>query len=131
MIPIQNANTKNLTQFEGAVPNMSETLDGWQIIQNFSKMIKVLVDGRVQETEEPITFEGVIQNLRSNDLQIKTEGQRDFNWKMIHTKTGEEFDVDDRVRYKNVIYRIMLRKDWLEYGYFEYHLMQDYEESIE
>lgn len=126
---IQNANTINLSESDGDLPNMANTLNGWQLIQGFSKVTKLLIDGRVQETEEVINFQGVIQNFRTRDLLIKTEGQRDFNWKMLHTKTDIEFSVDDIVKYKNSRYRIMMKKNWVEYGYYEYHLMEDYQES--
>ncbi len=126
MIPIQNGNARNLTEISGDLPQMTDTLNGWQLIQGFARVTKLLVEGRVQETETTISFQGVIQNLRSRDLLIKTEGQRDFNWKMLHTKTDVEFNVDDIVNYNNIRYRIMMKKNWVEYGYYEYHLMQDY-----
>lgn len=123
---IKNGKDTPLNQQQGSVPNMAETLDGWMQPMNFKRLTKTVVNFVVQEISEDISTEGVIQPFKDEMLEIKSAGQRDWKWWKLHTKPTAELDVDDVIVYLEKQYRVMQKKNYKLYGYFEYDLVEDY-----
>jgi hypothetical protein len=123
---IQNGKDTLLNQKQGSVPNMSDTLDGWMQPMSFERLTKTVINFVVQEVSEVITTEGVIQPFKDEMLQMKSEGQRDWKWWKLHTKPTAELKVDDVIVYLGAQYRVMHKKDFKLYGYFEYDMIEDY-----
>lgn len=123
---IINASSTNLLQASSNLPNLSNPIGKWFLPVNFILVTKTITAGEVVETETSSTFQGVVQNLNSKELQIKPEAQRGWTWKMIHALPSLQLNVDDIIKYENINYRVMNVKDWKEYGYMDYHIVVDY-----
>jgi hypothetical protein len=123
---ITNAKDNLLNTSYGNLPNLQNPIIKWFLNIDFIRITKSIVDGEVSEVENLETFKGVIQNLDSKQLQIKPEAQRAWGWKMIHALPSLVLNVDDKIKYNDVKYRVMNIRDFREYGYIEYHIVEDY-----
>jgi hypothetical protein len=108
------------------LPNMGFTITGWFRPMELVRRITTLVDREAQVVFVPLQCQGVIQPLTGRELKIKPEGQRAWNWNMLHTTPnvnlapGEDFTLDGKK------YRVMSDKGYSDYGYIYYELVQDY-----
>lgn len=123
---IINAKDLNLSQTKNNLPNLSNPIKKWFLDTNFIFVTKSIVDGEVVEVETADSFFGVVQNLDSKQLQIKPEAQRAWGWKMIHSLPSLTLNVDDIIIYDSIRYRVMNVRDYNEYGYMEYHIVEDF-----
>lgn len=121
----QNRSLKN------GMPNMYNTLTGWEVPLTLVKITQSVEEGDVVKTEEEVNFLGVWQPLREEQLELKPEGQRSWEWIWIHCKTGFlNLQTQDKVIFLNKRYKVMSVKDYSLNGFLEYHLVRDYEEDI-
>lgn len=119
---------KRNTTFHSGLPDMSNTLTGWEVPLSLKKIKQSVVDGLAVKTEETINFQGVFQPLREEQLQSKPEGQRSWAWYWIHAKAGTlNLSTQDKIIFNNVRYKVMAVKDYTLYGYIEYQIVVDYE----
>ena len=117
---------------KNGMPNMRNTLSGWEVPLNLVKVTQKIVDGEAKKSEEFIRFMGVWQPLRDEELQFKPEGQRSWEWIWIHAKSGTlNLQTQDKVIFNNKRYKIMNVKDYSLNGFIEYHLVRDYEEQVQ
>lgn len=123
---IVNAKDTKLNASYSKLPNLSNPIKKWVLPLSFIKITKTIYDGEVAETETVYNFEGVFQNLNSKQLQIKPEAERAWSWKMIHSLTNLFLEVDDKISFENKEYRVMNIINYKEYGYYEYHIVEDY-----
>lgn len=123
------ANGKNvpLTVQTGTVPNMGGALLDWFQPMVFVRVTKTDIGYQVSETAEQLRFQGVIQPLSGKRMMLKPEGQRGWNWQLLHASPSLTLDIDEVVLYLGVQTRIMSRKDYLIYGFVEYEIVQDWE----
>lgn len=122
----QNRSLKN------GMPNMRNTLNGWEVPLSLIRVKQSIVDGDAVKSEEFIRFLGVWQPLRDEELQFKPEGQRSWEWIWIHAKSGTlNLQTQDKVIFNNKRYKIMNVKDYSLNGFIEYHLVRDYEDNNE
>lgn len=120
----QNRSLKN------GMPNMRNTLNGWEVPLSLIRVKQSIVDGDADKSEEFIRFLGVWQPLRDEELQFKPEGQRSWEWIWIHAKSGTlNLQTQDKVIFNNKRYKIMNVKDYSLNGFIEYHLVRDYEDK--
>lgn len=119
---------KHNPTFHYGLPNMSNTLTGWEVPLSLTKITQSVVDGDAVKTEEKINFQGVFQPLREEQLQSKPEGQRSWAWYWIHAKAGTlNLSTQDKIIFNKVRYKVMAVKDYSLYGYIEYQIVVDYE----
>lgn len=120
---------KNATLYSG-MPQMNETLTGWEVPITLQKVVQNIVNGFAVETTTPIQFMGVWQPLRDEVLQSKPENMRSWEWIWIHAKTGiSNLQTADKVIFNNKRYKIMSVKDYSLNGFIEYELVRDYENA--
>lgn len=119
---------KTLNNSNG-MPQMHAAFVGW-----FSKITLGIItqtvddDGNVSTTINNVSFDGTIQPLQTEDLELKPEGLRNWRWLQIHCFSGDlNLNNDDKITYKNIRYKIMGVKDYSLNGFIEYHSIQDYE----
>ena len=110
------------------LPQMSNTLNGWEIPLTLTKVVQKIVNGDRVTEEQLINFQGVFQPLRDEQLQYKPEGERSWSWYWIHAKAGTlNLKTQDKIIFENKKYKVMSVKDYSLYGYIEYQVVADYE----
>lgn len=112
------------------MPNVAETLTGWEVPLTLIKITQKVVEGDSVKTETRINFLGVWQPLRDEQLQSKPEGMRSWEWVWIHAKSGTlNLKTQDKVLFNSKRYKVMSVKDYSLNGYIEYELVRDYESN--
>ena len=112
------------------MPQMSGTLQGWQIPLTLVKITQNIVDGDLQTTEQTINFQGVWQPLSAEQLSLLPEGQRSWEQCWVHAVSGQlNLETGSKVIFKGKRYKITQKKDYGLNGYVEYMLIRDFESS--
>lgn len=115
---------------KSGMPQMDSTLTGWEIPLTLVKLTQSIVEGDLVTSENYITFQGVWQPLKSEELQLKPEGQRSWEWIWIHAKSSSlNLETADKVIFNNRRYKVMQKKDYGLNSFVEYELVRDYEED--
>lgn len=108
--------------------NVADVIVGWS--SPFTVIIKrkEMVDFVLRETETKVTISGMVQNLSSQELELRPVGER--NWKWYKLITSYHFNNDDVVIIGEKRFRIMgTQNEDTYYGYYRYNLLEDYEED--
>ena len=112
------------------MPQMADTLTGWEVPLTLIKITQSIVEGDVVEEKTKINFLGVWQPLRNEQLQFKPENLRSWSWYWIHAKSGTlNLTTGDKIEFQNERYKVMSRKDYSLNGYIEYEVVLDYQEE--
>lgn len=121
-------NGKNRCLNEQALdlPDVSDAVQLFLQPMKMDLVRKEQVDGYTQETTKCLTGLAVRQPFTAQQLAIKPEGERHWKWSTLHAEIDICLKLDDIVKIRDVKYRIMERLDWTEYGYNEYHMVEDY-----
>lgn len=110
------------------LPNMANTLNGWELPIVLKKRIQNVVGGLLVTNYQTFRFMGVCQPLRDEQLQFKPENMRSWEWIWIHTKANYlKLETADTVIYDNKDYKVMSVKNYDKYGYIEYELCRGYD----
>lgn len=111
----------------GQLPNMSTTLNGWEVSILADYVKQEWVNGEITNISYTKAIQGVLQPLKPEDIELKPEGERNWNWNQIHVKSGYDLlRVAQIVKINNIPYKIMAVKNYELYGYVEYHAIRDY-----
>lgn len=111
------------------MPNMAGTLSGWKVPLKLIKITQSVSEGDVLYSEENISFQGVWQPLKDEQLQFKPESQRSWEWIWIHAVAGAlNLNTADKVIFNDKRYKVMAIKDYSLNGFIEYQLCRDYEQ---
>lgn len=113
---------------KNGMPQM-HALTGWEIPITFEIVTQKIVDGDLVPDTKQVTFQGVWQPLKMQDLLFKDPAQRSWSWYWLHTYTNIGLDVGDKVIYNNVRYKVMSKKDYSLNNFYEYQLIEDFEDS--
>lgn len=112
-----------------SLPNMSEVMDNWEenIIANY--VSQQVIDGIISDVASTKTIKGIKQPLKPEEIALKDEGQRSWNWVQIHVREAEygELFAQQILIIAGVQHKIMAKKDWVSNGYREYHAIRDFE----
>jgi hypothetical protein len=96
----------------------------------FGLITKIVYNrGRVKEQIEYISFKGVWQVPSSETMKIVPEHQRSWKHFDVHSDPSLSLKKDDRISYNNGIYRVFSKRDYSEYGYIHYIIVEDYQGS--
>lgn len=95
---------------------MSRTVKRFSIPAKLIKVTKTIVNHKPVESEVESTFKCVIQPAQKEKLN-----QDKINWSLryIRVHSIDELDIDDVIEYKNVIYKVFEKGDYIDYGYYE------------
>ena len=110
-----------------AIPKIQFALNGWESPITLIKITQIIVDYEAVNIEENINFDGVIQLLTDEALKIRPLEERSWEWLMIHTRTNIKIFTGDLIKYNDKNYKVMFEKDYNLNGYYEYHLVKDYD----
>ena len=117
---------KTLSGLSG-MPQMNNTLNGWEVPLTLVKVIQNVVEGDLVTTELKINFKGVWQPLKDEALELKPEGQRSWEWIWIHARASElNLETGDKVIFNNKRYKVTSKKDYTLNSFVEYQLCRDY-----
>lgn len=117
---------KTLSGLSG-MPQMNNTLSGWEVPLTLIKVIQDVVEGDLVTTELKINFKGVWQPLKDEALELKPEGQRSWEWVWIHARASElNLETGDKVIFNNKRYKVTSKKDYTLNAFVEYQLCRDY-----
>lgn len=116
---------------KSGMPQMDTTLYGWEVPLTLVKVVQSVVDGDLVTTETQINFKGVWQPFNFQQLTLLPEGQRDWSHYWIHTKTAIELNTADKFLFNDKRYKVIERKDYNLNGFYEYHVILDYESEQE
>ncbi|GHU26637.1 hypothetical protein FACS1894152_1680 [Bacilli bacterium] len=109
------------------IPNVSDIVRSWAVPMEAILITKHMENRQLVETQKRINFHGVPLQPRTQNLQLKPEGERD--WRYFTLYCTHVFNLDDIVVLNGVNYRINQKIDWNAsgcYGFREYELVEDY-----
>jgi hypothetical protein len=113
------------------MPVIQAAFDGWFSPITLLKITQINNYGHNTSTYLAINFDGTIQPFKPRQLDVKAEGQRFWKWWMIHTQTQLALTKGDKVIYNNVRMKLMESLDYSLNGYFEYHLVEDFQDGVD
>lgn len=120
---------KNASLING-MPQMRETLTGWEVPITLQRVIQNVVNGFAVEITKEVTFQGTFQPMSSEELQFKAEGQRSWQWCWIHAKAGTlNLQTADKIIFNGKRYKVMEVKDYSLNGFIEYQVVLDYQQN--
>lgn len=109
------------------LPNMAQAVSAWMQEMQCSVVESYQEDFVTQERLTLVTFKGVRAPLKAQQLEKKPEGQRAWKWEVLYTTPEFLLTPNDVIVFRGNRYRVDAKLDYSEYGYFEYHIVQDYE----
>lgn len=113
------------------MPKVHAAFRGWESDVVLTIITQTNVDGFVQNVEKEIKFRGTVQPLKAQEIQLKPEGQRSFEWLQIHAQAGDtNLNTNDRIRYFGRDFKIMALNDYTANGFIEYHAVKDFEDEV-
>lgn len=123
---INNAGTKRA----GPFPDMGGVLAGWENRMIFKKITDTIVDYENVKTEINYPFEGVFQPMPPREIYFKKEGQRDWKWWSLWTRTEYDINNGDNIEdFNGLKFRVLRKSDWTQGGYTKFDIVQDYMEA--
>lgn len=109
-----------------SLPNMNDVIKSWETKYIAYLIRKEIKEGILVETKRKITFKGIIQVSKGEDLDVGIQGERFINQFELHTTY--RFEPDDIIEVNKVRYRINNRRqDITYYGFYVYNLTETYE----
>ena len=115
----------------GPFPQVGGILPAWQNAMTFKRVSITIPTGEFEgtQTTTDFEFEGVFEPMPAREVYLKPEGQRNWKWWSLWTKTGTEIvNGDILVDFKGLKFRVMRKHDWGQAGYFKFDVVEDYKE---
>ncbi len=125
-IGIVSANTRPVSDAAVALPTVHTTILGWFRPLVLGRVTKTIVEGEVKNAVSEQRCRGVIQPFDDRKLRLKPEGERSWDWQMLHVTPDVKLANGEVFKIKGVPFRVMSQKNWSEYGYMTYELVQNY-----
>lgn len=117
-----------INMINGMLPNVSDTLTGWEVDIYAVFVKQSMVDSEIINQDIIKKISGTLQPLKAEEVDLKPEGQRAWQWYDIHVKSVYPIlRVEQKIKVNNIDYKIMAVKDYSLYGYVEYHVVRNYE----
>lgn len=116
---------------KSGMPQMAATLDGWEIPLTLVKITQGISEGELVTTETTINFMGVWQPFSYQQLLLLPEGQRDWSHYWVHTKSDIGLNTADKIIFQGKRYKVLEKKNYSLNGFYEYHIIEDYESEPE
>lgn len=125
-IGIVSANTRSVSDAAVSLPTVHTTILGWFRPLVLGRVTKTIVEGEVKNAVSEQKCRGVIQPFDDRKLRLKPEGERSWDWQMLHVTPDVKLANGEVFKIKGVPFRVMGQKNWSEYGYLTYELVQNY-----
>ena len=118
-----------INQLSANLPDVSEVMNGWEVNMTANYVAQEVVDGVIADTQVNKAIKGIMQPLKAEEIMLKDEGQRSWDWYQVHIREaayGELFTTQILI-INSIPYKIKAKKDWVLNGYREYHAIRDFE----
>lgn len=120
------AGTKSIGASTG-MPKMGLAFSGWLSKITLAKIVQSVTAGLVSETQTDIVFDGVVQPLNAKQIALKPEGQRAWQWYMIHCFSGPlDLNNNDLIYYDGQRWKVMGKWDYKLDNYIQYDIVKDF-----
>lgn len=114
----------------GPFPQVGAVLSGWQNQMTFIKVIDTVDDFEVVKYEVPYKFYGVFQAQTPQQLFLKAEGQRNWKWWTLWTKTELDIINGDIIEdFNGKRYKVMRTNDWSQGGYVQHEMIEMFDNT--
>lgn len=123
---ITNGKDIPLNQAASALPDMGPAMSDVMQPITLIKVDKQNVDGIVQEILTAIDTRAVRLPMGPQMLSIKPEGQRSWLWETVYAAPDLVLKPDDLIQWTGVLFRVMQKTDFSQYGYVQYDIVQEY-----
>lgn len=123
---IRCASSIPLNENQGTIPDVSGALLDWLQTITFTNIVKSVVLFQNVETPTSVTFEGTWIAFSGQQLQKMERGQRSWKWYTCCSLTQLPLSVDDVVTYLGTQFRVDYVGDYNQYGFYQYHMVNDY-----
>lgn len=111
---------------------MSAAFSGWKILVGLKKIRQEISAGFLIDFEETVNVNGTWQPLDPEQIKLKPEGQRSWEWIDLHIEGSTMlFATNDRVVKNGLRYKVMALRDYTLNNFSEYHLIRDYDDGLE
>ena len=107
---------------------MRSAIRGWFRPITLVRVMTSIVDMEAKQARVEQECSGLVQPFGAQQLRLKPEGERSWNWVMLHVtpdvvlRNGEEFEI------RGTRYRVMSNNGWSDFGYISYELVEGYRE---
>ena len=121
-----------INQMNGLLPDVSDVLNGWEIPITANYVTQSVVDGIVTDVAIKKFIKGILQPLKPEDIALKDEGQRSWDWYQVHVRESVygALQTTQILTVNGFDYKIMAKKNFALNGYREYHAILNYQESV-
>lgn len=110
------------------MPQISAAFQGWASKISLVRIVQKIVNYLPVDSEVKYDFQGICQPLRPEQIALKPEGQRHWEWWMIHWYTSaQNLTVNDRIIYNGCKFKVMAAYDYSANNFIEYHIIKDFE----
>jgi hypothetical protein len=120
-----NAKNKTLSE-QNDLPDVSPGIDMFLQPVQLGIITKKQVSGYTQESIYWISTKAVRQAFTAQQLLLRPEGERAWKWYTIHLLVDTVLKPDDIIKLHGMRMRIMEKLDYKEYGFVEYHAIEDF-----
>lgn len=119
---------KKINQLSG-MPQMCAAFSGWAVNFTLSKVTQKNIEGDIVDITTTSDYKGTVQPLSPEQIKLKPEGQRSWEWLQVHVLIGADLVTNDRIIYDGKPYKVMFVKNYKLNNYMEYHLVEDYKNA--
>lgn len=127
---IKNARHQKIDDVPLGLPDVSGAVQSFLQPARLGIVHKAQVSGYTQETVSWIRTQLVRQAFTPEQLALKPEGERSWKWYTLHTLPDICLKTDDIIMLHGLRMRIMEISGYAEYGFNEYHAIEDYTTRI-
>lgn len=123
---IPRADRMTVSQAASPLPSMADTIIGWFRPLVLDRRTTTIVDREAKIVTRTQSCMGVIQPLGPRELKLKSEGERAWAWRLLHTTPDVDLKPGDEFTIGGVPYRVMGTNNFNDYGYVSYQLVENY-----
>ena len=112
------------------MPQVQTALQGWEVIVYADYIKQEWINSEPVEIKKTEKIIATRQPLKTEEVALLPEGQRSWAWYWLHVDVKyKPLSVQQVIKIKDTDYRIMAVKDYSLNGYYEYHIIKDYQEN--
>lgn len=127
---IVNARDRKLSHVAMGLPDVSGAVQCFLQPVRLGVIKKKQVSGYTVETVSWVCTQAVRQAFTPEQLSLKPEGERSWKWYTLHTVPEVCLKTDDIIIIHDLRMRIMEISGYSEYGFNEYHAIEDYTSKV-